>query len=1050
MLLCVSLLYKAFTVQYAPFKKLLAGCSLLLCFIPLCRAQIGYEVAFPALSFNFPVELLHAGDGTDRIFVVEQPGLIKVFTNDPAVSNSDTFLDIRDKVRYSPGQEIGLLGLAFHPVYAENGFFYVYYTRDSEVSDVSAEMVLARYSVSDANPDAANSESELILFSFDKNQNDSNHNGGKIAFGPDGYLYISIGDGGGAGDPSGNGQDLNTVFGSILRIDIDLDGSNPLESNPDLPNGNYEIPASNPRVGQNGLNELYAWGIRNTWKFAFDAPTNRLWGADVGQDGFEEINLITNGGNYGWNRFEANSVEDESTTLVTSPDTKPVLFYDHANGDVSITGGYVYRGASNNPSLQGRYIYGDYVSGRVWSLNYNASDNTATSEFLFRTNGQAISSFGLDESGELYFSDYRETSEIYRIVGERTEPVTVPVEGVGNWMPVSAGTNGTIQAVVVSDSGTLYLGGTFTMAGNTPVSNLASFDPVNGWSSFGTGTNGSVHALAIGPDGHVYVGGEFTEINGQAVSNIAFWNGSSWSGMNGGTNGPVAKIGIGGSGEIFVGGAFEFAGGIAVNNVAMWDGASWVALTDPGTGVTGTNNEIRAMAFDENNTLYIGGNFDSAGGKAATRIATWNGSGWGTLGTGTSGFVQAIAITPISVYVGGNFSMAGGNTVNRVARWNRGPQTWEALGQGLSGNVNSLLHDGVFLYVGGNFETASDVPDTNKIMNNVARWNDAEGWQALGPGTLVGVDSQINSMAFSAAENTIYAVGSFSLAGPIDATNIAIWGPDLADADNDGVVDSDDDCPGTPPNGLVDSRGCEISSLPADNFRITVTGTSCVDSGNGRISIATEANSLTYFMQLTGEGINEKYTFSSTLHIDNLPGGEYTLCITADNLPGYENCSKAIITVPETLSVESSIDKASKSITLKMSGSNSYTVKVNGLAITTSESELTLFLQDNITNIEVYTDKECQGSYRKIVLLASTPLVVPNPFDNELNLKFDGDDGANATIAIYDLTGRLVHSSRVQVSGDFVSIDTSRLVKGLYILKIRLGEKEHAFKILKG
>ena len=242
--------------------------------------------------------------------------------------NRRFFLDLNNEVSFSSGQEIGLLGLAFHPNYSQNGYLYVYYTRSSSVPNVGVEIVLARYSVSASDIDKADTSSRLEILSFDKNQNHSNHNGGKIGFGPDGYLYVSFGDGGGGGDPNNNAQNLENPFGSILRIDVDLDGNNPLESNPDLPNGNYEIPNDNPLVGQTGMDELFAWGIRNTWKFSFDTVTNRIWGADVGQGEYEEINLIQKGGNYGWNRFEANSSYNTSTNLTTNPDIKPIYQYD--------------------------------------------------------------------------------------------------------------------------------------------------------------------------------------------------------------------------------------------------------------------------------------------------------------------------------------------------------------------------------------------------------------------------------------------------------------------------------------------------------------------------------------------------------------------------------------------------------------------------------------------------------------------------------------------------------------------------------------------------
>ena len=269
------------------------------------NAQITYEPAFPNINFEFPVEIQSSPDGTDRMFVLEQRGRIKVFPRNLNVMPIDmnTFLDLTNKVYFVDGQEIGLLGLAFHPNYTENGYFYVYYTTSSDLPGINVKIVLSRFTVSSGNINSADTNSELVLFQFDKNQSNSNHNGGKISFGPDNYLYISIGDGGGGNDPEGNGQDKDTVFGSIFRIDVDLDGNNPLETNPALPNGNYEIPSSNPLVSEGGLDEIYAYGIRNTWKFSFDYVTGTLWGADVGQNGFEEINIIENGKNYGWSRF---------------------------------------------------------------------------------------------------------------------------------------------------------------------------------------------------------------------------------------------------------------------------------------------------------------------------------------------------------------------------------------------------------------------------------------------------------------------------------------------------------------------------------------------------------------------------------------------------------------------------------------------------------------------------------------------------------------------------------------------------------------------------
>ena len=755
-------------------KRIFLLCYIFFYGIILCHSQVTYEDAFPNLSFEYPTEITNANDGTNRLFVLEQAGRIKVFQNNENTAVAETFLDITSTVSFSSGQEIGLLGLAFHPNFQQNRYFYVYHTRQSSVSGVNVEIVLARYTVRADDPNQADPLSRLDILSFDKNQDNSNHNGGKIAFGPDGYLYVSIGDGGGGGDPNRNAQNLDNVFGSILRIDVDLDGNNPVESNPDEPNGNYEIPSDNPRVGQSGLDELYAWGIRNTWKFSFDGPTGRMWGADVGQGDQEEINLITNGGNYGWNRFEGNTVEDGSTVLATTPDIKPIFEYGRDNGDISITGGYVYRGASNNPQIKDKYIFGDYISGRVWALSYDPSSGDATSELLFRTNGQYIPSFGLDEAGEIYFSDYGTTSKLYKIIGGNNGPQTVAVNGVGDWYGMGEGTNGTVDAIAAMNDGPILVAGGFTTAGNLAPSNIALYDQDSGWNDFANGANGDIKSIAIDNEGKVFVGGDFSQIAGIQANNIAVWNGS-WSAMGQGTNGPVSSIAITPDNKVYVGGTFETAGGTTVNNIALWSEGSWLPLTDSTNGTAGTNNEVRAISLDENGQVYIGGNFDSAGGRTAPRIAVWDGNVWGTLGTGTSGFVQAITVTPDHIYAGGNFAIAGNNTVNRIARWNRSSGQWEALGLGLSGNVNAMALDGEYLYVGGNFETASDQLDVNKIMNNVARWSENNGWEAMGDGTDVGVDNLVNSLTFDSTSSRLYVGGTFDIAGEDSANNIGIW-----------------------------------------------------------------------------------------------------------------------------------------------------------------------------------------------------------------------------------------------------------------------------------
>ena len=740
------------------------------------NAQITYEPAFPNLDFEFPVEIQPSNDGLDRLFVVEQAGRIKVFDNDSNTTSSNTFLDITNQVYFEVGQEIGLLGLAFHPDYVNNGYFYVYYTIGNFNTDI--EIVLSRFSVSSDNNNVADAGSELVIFRFDKNQNASNHNGGKIAFGPDEYLYISFGDGGGANDPVGNGQNINTVFGSICRIDIDVDGSNPVESNPALPNGNYEIPSDNPFVGQAGLDEIYAYGIRNTWKFSFDNPTDRLWAADVGQNAFEEINLIENGENYGWSRFEANSIANSNVTI-NEPTSAPVFFYDRSQG-VSITGGYVYRGSdisTDSPNISGKYIFGDYVRGRVWALDYNDTTGDASSTLLFQTNGEFISSFGLDESGEIYFSDYGTNAEIYKLDDGIANIEGSVVDGFGTWQPMGAGIiNGKVNAVATNADGNIYNGGDFSQAGSVTANNIAVWDDIS-WASLGSGANAPIYALKILSNGHLLAGGAFTEIGGVNTSGIAVWDGTNWSSLGTGIDGSVFALAVDNNDNIYAAGIFETLNGLNARNIAVWDGNQWSALTDNNTGVSGTNNEIRSIDIDDSGILYVGGNFDEAGANSANRIATWNGTNWGTLGDGTSGFVQAITSNGSDIYLGGNFAIAGGITVNRIARWNKDTSSWSTLGNGVNNNVNTLLHDGTYLFAGGVFDITFDIND-DYIVSNIARWNETDGWQALGTNTQVGVDVNVNAMQFAKDNHgttKLYVGGDFSQAGAVNAENAAIW-----------------------------------------------------------------------------------------------------------------------------------------------------------------------------------------------------------------------------------------------------------------------------------
>jgi glucose/arabinose dehydrogenase len=337
-----------------------------------------------------PVFLTHAGDGSGRLFIVEQPGTIRVLHASRGALLPDPFLDLRDIVNDS-GNEQGLLGLAFHPQYSENGRFFVNYT------DANGDTAIVRYTVSASDPDRADPSSAALVLQV--SQPFANHNGGNLVFGPDGFLYVGLGDGGAGGDPQGNAQNLNTLLGKMLRIDVNADP--------------YAVPPDNPFTNRpDARPEIWAYGLRNPWRYSFDRATGDLYIGDVGQNAYEEIDHqpagSPGGENYGWDFMEgSHPFEGVAPEGLTAPATD----YAQSEGGCSVTGGHVYRGPGL-PQLQGVYLFGDYCTGTIWGL-YRADGVWQRVKLLdaFFT----ISSFGEDEAGEVYVLDHR-GGAVYQVV----------------------------------------------------------------------------------------------------------------------------------------------------------------------------------------------------------------------------------------------------------------------------------------------------------------------------------------------------------------------------------------------------------------------------------------------------------------------------------------------------------------------------------------------------------------------------------------------------------------------------------------------------------
>jgi glucose/arabinose dehydrogenase len=337
-----------------------------------------------------PIVLTHAGDGSNRVFVATEQGVIHVFPNDQKADKTQIFLDIQDRVTYDDNQnEEGFLGLAFHPNYKKNGEFFVFYTTKKK----KFTNVLSRFRVRPDDPNRADPNSEEELWRITKPF--WNHDGGTICFGPDGYLYMAVGDGGSANDPFNHGQDLSKWFGKVLRIDVDHKD----EGKP------YAIPKDNPFVNRPGAKpEIWSYGLRNIWRMAFDRKTGALWASDVGQNLYEEIDLLVAGGNYGWNIREGLHPFGPNGVGPRKDLVEPIWEYHHDVGK-SLTGGTVYRG-QRLPELDGNYLYADYVSAKIWAMRYDDTQHKVVANRRIPDPNVPVMSFGEDEKGEVYFMTY--------------------------------------------------------------------------------------------------------------------------------------------------------------------------------------------------------------------------------------------------------------------------------------------------------------------------------------------------------------------------------------------------------------------------------------------------------------------------------------------------------------------------------------------------------------------------------------------------------------------------------------------------------------------